>query len=286
MMTFDEALTAAQTLDLDALLTLPPAAKADLQNALLSRMIELVYEGHPYYSRLMRQLGLKPADITTVDDLVLLPVTTKQQFLADPDAFRLNVPSLPVEMRALWEVIYTTGTSTGVPAPVYSTTFDHLAYMHQARRRRSFIPLSERDIVVSLFPATTFPMGAYNRAVSEAAAYGAALVLAQTGRPPRYFGLHRSLADAAELVVSHRATVLWGVASFVRRLLLHAETHQLDFSSVRMVMVTGEASSVAALEGMRNRLRRLDRAGHHDGRMPARQRVPQPGPGSDLLGSG
>lgn len=260
MTTFEQAFEVAQTADLDGVLRLPPADLAALRDALLARTIELVYEGHPHYRRVMTGLGLRPSDIVTTDDLRKLPVTTKHDFLADPDAFRLRVPSLPIEMTALWEVIYTTGTSTGVPAPIYTTTFDHLSYMHAMQRRRPFVPLGPRDLVVSLFPLTPFPMGAYSRAVAEAAACGAAIVPAQTGRRPAYFGAHRSIDEAVELVVTHRATVLWGVAGFVRRLLMQAERTGADFSTVRMVTVTGEASSHALLDDLRRRLDRLGSA--------------------------
>jgi phenylacetate-CoA ligase len=254
---FEAALDFAQTADLETLLNLPTHEKAELQNALLAKTVELVYEGHRFYRSRMRAQGLVPGDITTTEELVRLPVTTKQDFLADPDAFRLDHPALPAEMSTIWEVIYTTGTSSGRPAPVYTTTFDHLSYMHTARRRGPFIPLRESDVVVSVFPLTPFPMGAYSRAISEAAAFGCALVTAQTGRPPAYFGVHRSLADAAQLVATHQGTVLWGVASFVRQVLLNAEERGLDFSALRMVMITGEASSTGVIQAMERRLRRL-----------------------------
>lgn len=251
---FDEALATAQTADLATLLHMAPEEMTELRNALLAHIIELVYEGHPYYGAVMRRLRLTPADIVTIDDLQKLPPTSKRDFLADPGAFRLQCPSLPAEMQALWEVVYTTGTSTGVPAPVYTTTFDHLSYMHNSQRRRSFIPIREDDVVVNLFPLTPFPTGAYARAAAEVAAYGAALVTAHTGRPPAFFGGHRSIGDAARLVVAHRATVLYGVAGFVRRLLIHAERNGTSFSSVRMVMVTGQASSRRVLDDIRRRL--------------------------------
>lgn len=256
-MKFADALAVAQELGPEEALSLAPHDKRELQDALLAETVRLAYEGHTYYRAVMTAEGLVPADIRTTDDLVRLPVTTKADFLADPDAFRLRVDGGAPELSTLWDVVYTTGTSTGVPAPVYSTTFDHLAYMHVSRRRAPFIPLGEGDVICNLFPITPFPMGAYTRAISEALACGSALVLAQTGRPPQWFGSHRSLGEAARLAESSGATVLWGVASFVRRLLLHAEEHGIDLSAVRMVMITGEASSPDVLESMRARMRRL-----------------------------
>jgi len=155
---------------------------------------------------------------------------------------------------------YTTGTSTGIPAPIYTTTFDYHSYGQAAYRRRSLIPIRQSDMVVSLFPVTPHPGGAFSRSGAEVAGYGAAFVVANTGRPPEFFGRHRSLEATAELIVAHRATVLYGISGFVRRLLIHAERAKLDFSSVRMLMVSGEASSRQVMEDMRQRLLRLGSA--------------------------
>jgi len=53
------------------------------------------------------------------------------------------------------------------------------------------------------------------------------------------------------MVERHRATVLWGVTSFVRRVIMRAAELHADFTSVRMCAVTGEASSPALREDMR-----------------------------------
>jgi phenylacetate-CoA ligase len=257
MVSFDDALALVQQADGDDLLTMTTADLTEIRDALVARQIELVYRGHRYYRDVMTRMKLRPGDIRSIEDLQQLPITGKRDFLSDPDAFRLDCPDLPVEMRALWEVVYTTGTSTGVPAPIYTTTFDYLSYQHAAYRRRSLIPIRPSDVVVSLFPLTPYPGGAFSRSGAEVAAYGAAFVVARTGRPPAYFGGHRSLEAAADLIVSHRATVLYGIAGFVRRLLIQAEHANLDFTSVRMLMVSGEASSHQVLEDMRQRLVRL-----------------------------
>jgi phenylacetate-coenzyme A ligase PaaK-like adenylate-forming protein len=55
--------------------------------------------------------------------------------------------------------------------------------------------------------------------------------------------------------------VLYGVAGFVRRVLIRAEDLGADLRGVRMAMLTGEASSDAMREDMRARMRRLGCAG-------------------------
>lgn len=217
-----------------------------LQDRLLRQTVEICYRNHPFYSALMRRERLEPRHIRGCDDLARLPLTAKADFLNDPEAFRLRGDGLPLEMTTLWKVIYTTGTTTGAPAPVYVTTFDHYAYMYLAARRKGFVDILETDIVANLFPLTPFPMGAYSRAPDETAACGASIVFAHTGRPGGSYPVHHKLDEAVRLVERHRATVLWGLASFVRRVIVRAQEIGADFRAVRMAMVTGEATSAAA----------------------------------------
>ena len=225
-----------------------------VQSVLLAREIELCARGHPYYRRRWAEAGIDPASIRRIDDLERLPLTPKKDLMADPEAFRLNCPDLPLHERALWEVNYTTG-STGEPTPLYVTTHDYHAYLLQARRVAEISGVNDRDILANLFPLTQAAMGAFSRSASNAYASGAAVVGALTGAPHGDFGVHRSLDDAVRLVERHHATVLWGVTSFVRRVIIRAAEMGADFTSVRMCGVTGEASSPAMREDIRRRLR-------------------------------
>ena len=57
------------------------------------------------------------------------------------------------------------------------------------------------------------------------------------------------------MIERHRATVLWGITSFVRRAIIRATELGVDFSSVRMCSITGEASTPEMREDIRERLR-------------------------------
>ena len=227
-----------------------------VQNALVARQIELCARGHAYYRRRWAEAGIDPARIRTIDDLETLPLTPKKDLMADPEAFRLHCPDLPLHERALWEVNHTTG-STGEPTPIYVTTHDYQAYLLQARRVAEISGISDRDILANLFPLTQAAMGAFSRSSANAYASGAAVVGALTGAPHGDFDVHRSLDDAVRMVERHRATVLWGVTSFVRRAIIRAAELGADFTSVRMCGVTGEASSPEMREDMRARLRAM-----------------------------
>ena len=228
-----------------------------LQDRLLRETVELAYRHHPFYSKLMRQAGLEPRHLQSCDDLVRLPPSSKEDFLADPDAFRLDPNCVPPEQGTLWKIVYTTGTTSGRPAPIYVAAQDHFGYMYAFAQRQDLIGLARTDRIANLFPLTPFPMGAYARAPDEAGAIGAAIIFANTGNAQSAYPVNRGLDEAVEAVERHRATVLWGVAGFVRRVLMRAQEKNADFASVRLAMLTGEASSVAMRDDLRRRMRAL-----------------------------
>jgi phenylacetate-coenzyme A ligase PaaK-like adenylate-forming protein len=235
----------------------PLAAIRAVQDGLVGKQVALCARGSAYYRRHWADAGIDPATVRTLDDLERLPLTPKAALMADPEAFRLHCPDLPLHERALWEVNYTTG-STGDPTPLYVTTHDYQAYLFQARRVGEISGITDRDVLANLFPLTAAPMGAFVRSSANAYAGGAAICGALTGaRFGDFPSVQRSLDDAVAMVARHRATVLWGVTSFVRRVIIRAGEVGADFTSVRMCGVTGEASTPAMREDIRARLRAL-----------------------------
>ena len=227
----------------------------EVQNILVAEQIALCAKGHEYYRRRWAEHGVNPAAVRTIDDLERLPLTPKQDLMNEPEAFRLSCPDLPLHERTLWEVNYTTGT-TSEPTPLYVTTHDYVAYLGLAKRVGEISGIREDDILMNLFPLTPAPMGAFMRSPMNAYATGATITAALTGAPFGDFNMHRSLDEAVRMVERHRATVLWGITSFVRRAIIRATELGADFSSVRMCSVTGEASTPEMREDIRQRLRR------------------------------
>jgi phenylacetate-CoA ligase len=236
------------------------AAIERLQSERLRHMLALCARGHPYYRRRWAEAGITVESIPSVADLERVPLTPKRDLMADPEAFRLRLPELPLHERVLWEVGYTTG-STGDPTPVYNTTHDYHAYLFQSRRVAEISGMRSTDVIANLFPLTAAPMGAFIRSATNAYAMGAAIFAALPGAPIGSFGVQRPLEDAVTLIESHRATVLWGIPSFVRRVLLRAIERGADFQSVRMCALTGEATTPAFREELRRCLRSLRAAG-------------------------
>ena len=153
-------------------------------------------------------------------------------------------------------MIYTTGTSAE-PTPVYNTTHDYHAYLFQSERVAEISGILASDVIANLFPLTAAPMGAFVRSATNAYAAGASIFAALPGAVHGGFGVHRPLDHAVRAIAANRATILWGVPSFIRRVLLRAIESGADFSRVRMCAITGEASSPALREDLRRCLREL-----------------------------
>ncbi|GAB1359753.1 hypothetical protein MASR1M31_15410 [Porphyromonadaceae bacterium] len=49
-----------------------------LQGIRLRKTVEHVYHNTPFYRKKMQELGITPEDINSIDDIVKLPFTTKQ----------------------------------------------------------------------------------------------------------------------------------------------------------------------------------------------------------------
>ncbi|MEU4570508.1 AMP-binding protein [Micromonospora sp. NPDC023956] len=240
----------------DSLLYADPAEVDRLRDPLVTAQVRLLARHHPHYRRLFARTGVDPERVRGVADLARLPVTGKQDFLADPESFRLEPSAdLPIAERTLAYLIYTTGTTSGAPAPLYVTTSDDWGYLLHARRCARLLGLGADEVIANLFPLTPFPMGARIRADRTAAAIGASIVQGHTGRPSADWPVHRRLDEAIDLVVAHGATVLWGVSGFVRRVLIRAAERGLRLPAVRWCFVTGEATSAAGLDDLRERLR-------------------------------
>jgi len=140
----------------------------------------------------------------------------------------------------LWDVAYTTGTTSGRPSPFYNTAHDAYAIWDQARRCNLAEGLTAGDRVANLYPLAGFPTGAFLSVVRSAMILGLPVVHGLTGAANSEFKVRNSLAEALATVARFRPTVLWGVPSFVRRFLDEALRQRADLSDVRLVITSGE----------------------------------------------
>ncbi len=228
-----------------------------VQNENLIKQVALLDKYSPYYSKFFKQNAISPAEIKTVDDLDKFPLLYKKDYMADPQSFRLAIPAdapvMPHE-RILWGVHYTTGTTSGVPTPFFSTTHDYFGNIMQLARMCEIGTITENDRVANIFPLTPVPHIGFWKTVDYSIACGASVVNAMTGLTYPPFPIHRSMEYAVDMIVRNKATVLSGISSFVRRVIMMAQEKGKDFSSVRMCFVLGEACPRGMREDMRQRL--------------------------------
>ena len=76
----------------------------------------------PYYRARFKQMGLLRGD-KRFSGYSSLPVISKKDYAAEPEAFRLETKGLEEEATINWDVMHTTGTSGGRPS-FYSTSYD------------------------------------------------------------------------------------------------------------------------------------------------------------------
>jgi phenylacetate-CoA ligase len=242
----------------------PPLAHTDLlyrsheeiralQNQRFRHQVALCFQAHPYYQEVFNRLKLTPDDFQTVEDVQKLPVTTKQDYLSNSEAFRLTaLPEFLQEERTLWDVNYTTGTTTGIPAPFFNTTYDIFTSGEPTKRFASMVGLTVQDIVINLYPLTPFPhlTSRFPYLVMAAGASVASPLM--SGLDP-----NRGLDEVVWMIERQKGTVLGGIPSYVRRVIMRAEELGADFSRVRLVLVAGESFPRGTREEMRRRLLRL-----------------------------
>ena len=227
----------------------------ELQDQRFRHQLALCFKAHPYYQEVFNRLHLKPEDFQTLDDVQKLPITTKSDYMKNPTAFRLTaMPEFTPYERILWDVSYTTGTTAGVPTPFFNTTHDYFAILEQLKRLCDIIGITAQDTVINLFPLTPVPHIGFLRTRDYATVIGAPVVNTLTGTPYPPYPVHRRLDEAVQIIEQHKGTVLSGIVSYVRRVIMRAQELGADFSHVRLVAALGEPCPRGMREDMRRRL--------------------------------
>ena len=220
------------------------------------RQIDLVFKAHPYYTECFKKKGLTLKDIKGLDDLAKLPLTYKEDYLARPDDFKLDMSSISGAIReekTIWEIIYTAG-STSDPVPFYDTSYDHYARISQLKRMAEIAGITSQDTVINLFPLTSVPHQGYLSALYGTQAVGAKLISGYGGSYDGGFDLIRRSSEAIEMIQKQTVTVLWGISFFLRRLIMAAQDLGCDFSSVNLVMPMGEGCPAGMRDDIRRRI--------------------------------
>jgi phenylacetate-CoA ligase len=246
---------------MDPLFTLEPAQLAALRERRFAVTLDRVFAAHPYYRRRFAEAGLTRSDIRGLVDLAKIPVTTKADYVADPDAFRLGATGAADDTETIvWDVMYTTGSS-GAPTPFVSTAYDFINILALNRNMLQLRGVTSTDTILNLFPLTRYPHGAFARAMNAAAAMNIPVVAALPGhlneRQPQ---IGSRLDQVVAIAAQSRATILWGVPTFIRKMAARAEELGAQLPAVRLVFVTGESFGEAARKDLTERLGRLGAA--------------------------
>lgn len=133
--------------------TISRADMQSLQLAGLQKTVNYVYERNSYYRQKLDELGVKPSDIKSLDDIKLLPFTTKQD-LRDNYPFKLFTAS-PEE---IVEYHATSGT-TGKPIAVGYTREDIEIWTESMARTCAGAGFDSNDIVQNIFGYGLFTGG-------------------------------------------------------------------------------------------------------------------------------
>ena len=112
-----------------------------LQSTRLKRVVERVYHNTPFYRKKMQELGITPDDIQSIDDIVKLPFTVKQN-LRDNYPFDL----MAVPMSEIVRLHASSGT-TGKPIVVGYTRGDLSMWSEVVARCLTANGLTKNDIV-------------------------------------------------------------------------------------------------------------------------------------------
>lgn len=242
----------------DVLFDLDEAALCEMRERRLAVTLDRIFAAHPFYRRLFAERGIQRVDLASLKDLVKLPITTKTDFISDPQGFRLGAEGATNEDETvIWDIMYTTGSS-GAPTPFVSTTYDFVNILDLNRNMMRLRGVTKTDSVLNLFPLTHYPHGAWIRALQASAVYNIPVTAAMPGQDNvRRGAVVNRLDEVIAIATRSNATILWGVPSYIRRVVGRAQELNARLENVRLVFVTGEGFGEDARSDLIDRLRQV-----------------------------
>ncbi len=161
----------------------------ELQGERLRKTVHRVYHNTPFYREKMQQMGLTPDDIRTVDDIVKLPFTTKQD-LRDNYPYGLFAVPLSEIVR-----IHASSGTTGLPTVVGYTRKDISIWSEMMTRSLTSFGISNKDIVSVAYGYGLFTggLGAHYGAEN----LGATVIPMSTGNTRKQIQLMRDFKATA-----------------------------------------------------------------------------------------
>lgn len=214
--------------------------RADVEALQLERLRETVtraYERVPFYRQAMDERGIRPSDIRTLEDVRLLPMTTK-------DDFRQNYPFglFAVPLKEVVRIHASSGT-TGKSTVVGYTCRDIETWTDLVARMVTMAGVTASDVAQVVFGYGLFTGGFGLHYGLERV--GATVVPAAAGNSKRHIMLMRDFGT----------TTVIGTPSYVLHLAEVAEEEGVDPRElpVRLGLFGGEASSREMLREIERR---------------------------------
>jgi len=110
---------------------LPLEKLKKLQLERLQELAARAYEKTTFYKKKFDEVGIKPSDITTLEDIRKLPITEDDDTRGKPIQDRLGIPEEEIKVFSS-----TTGTTTGIPEPLaYNQNDVDLFFTGEARAK-------------------------------------------------------------------------------------------------------------------------------------------------------
>lgn len=133
--------------------TMPPKALRELQSQRLRDLVSRVFSRVSFYQTKMNAVGIKPADIQSIDDIIKLPFITKDEMR---DVYPYGL--LATDMKNIIEIHTSSGT-TGTPVVDAYTQNDIDIWSETMARTLSMGDTTDMDIVQNAYGYGLFTGG-------------------------------------------------------------------------------------------------------------------------------
>jgi phenylacetate-CoA ligase len=216
--------------------TMSRDALADAQWRAFRVLLRRAWEGSPFYRTKFAAAGLHPDDVRRPDDVVRVPVTTKDEILRDIEAHPPYGSRLRVDRREIVNIVETSGTS-GRGREVHVQTAEDLEAIYRAEAY-GFVwaGVTKGTVVLLTWPVTMTAGSAWW-----------IYTLSRLGVSCLRVG-HLSSLDKLLYARRYGADVLITTPSYLTRLERTAGEEGLDLETqlaVRRIIVLGESRSAA-----------------------------------------
>lgn len=207
----------------------------------LRRLVRHAWLNVPFYSRKMRQAGLTPDEIHSLDDLARLPVIAKSELM-----FQITSEVLAHNMH-LWNALirHTTGT-TGKPSKIFwgNAYADYVTAQRFVNTWRLGIGLNQKVMEIEYYgPQKIAPLKGYRvsdplREVKKAT-IGPWVAPGLVTFRWKKLGFQRSVEEMAEEIIRFNPAGVFSRASYLRKLGKILESHT-PRPEIKKALITGE----------------------------------------------